>query len=158
MFGTGWHSRTRRLNMFRMTWQRKIVALPIACAAMLFSSCGPDAGPALQPVKGSAFFEGKPATGAIISFHKVGDPDKSNLPHAKVQADGTFTVTSRINGDGAPVGKYQVTVIWRKKKSGSGDEEGDWMLPLRYLTAETSGLAVEIKPGQTELEPFQLTK
>ena len=133
-------------------------ALALALTALFTSSCGPDAGTALNAVKGSAFFQGKPAAGAVISFHKVGDDNKANLPHAKVQADGTFTLTSFTSGDGAPVGRYQVTIIWKRKKPGCKDDDGEWVLPTRYLAASTSGLEVEIKNGSNELEPFHLTK
>jgi hypothetical protein len=137
---------------------RTVAVSLFVLAALSVTSCGHEVKQTFFPVKGSAFCEGKPAAGAILSFHRVGDPDKTNLPHATVQKDGTFSVTSINKGDGAPPGKYQVTVIWRKKKSSSGDEEAEWMLPLRYLTAETSGIEVEIKSAPTELEPFQLTK
>jgi hypothetical protein len=132
--------------------------LAIALTALLISSCGSNTGPAFHAVKGSAFFEGKPATGAVLSFHKVGEDNRANLPHAKVQPDGTFTLSSHGSGDGAPIGKYQVTVIWKKKKPGGSDEDGEWVLPPRYLAAATSGLEVDITSGVNELPAFQLTK
>jgi hypothetical protein len=104
-------------------------------------------------------FEGAPAAGAVLTFHRVGDPNKANLPHAVVAADGTFALTTIIPGDGAAPGKYAITVIWKKKGKGRGDnDEGGWMLPQRYLSPDLSGLTAEVNEAPTELQPFVLTK
>jgi hypothetical protein len=138
--------------------RRRVAAMIVVLVAISISSCGPDSGPMLYPVKGTAFFNGKPAAGAIVSFHRVGDADKTNLPHAKVQADGTFRITSVSKDDGVPAGKYQVTFVWKRRKPGGNVEDTEWVLPTRYLSGETSGITIEIKNGPTELEPFQLTR
>jgi hypothetical protein len=123
------------------------------------ASCSQRSGPVLYPVKGSAVFDGRPAAGAVLTFHRIGDLDKTNLPHAVVATDGSFSVTTFVPGDGAAAGKYAVTVIWRKKgKNRGGDDDGGFMLPPRYLTADQSGLTAEVKEGPTELPPFYLTK
>lgn len=117
------------------------------------------AGPFLYPAKGTVTFQGKPAAGAVLTFHRVGDPAKNDLPHAKVGDDGTFTVTTFVPGDGAAPGKYAITVIWRRKGKATGDDaESGFMIPLRYLTPETSGLSADIKPEPNRLAPFVLTK
>lgn len=134
------------------------VALALSLLTVAATSCSHKSGPALYPVKGSAMFEGAPAAGAVLTFHRVGDTDKTNLPHAVVASDGSFSLTTVTPGDGATAGRYAITVIWRKKGKGKGDSDGSWMLPLRYLTADQSGLTAEVKEGPTELPPFILTK
>src|SRR5437868_6272231 len=92
--------------------------------ALVAAACGRNAGPALYPVKGTAFFDGKPAAGAVITFHPrpAGPGDPGALPHATVGPEGAFEITTFVKGDGAPPGRYRVTVIWRKKKAKGGDE------------------------------------
>ena len=139
--------------------QRVRILLIMACsgAALVAASCSRRSGPALYPVKGSAILDGRPAAGAVLAFHRVGDPDKTNLPHAVVAADGTFALTTLVPGDGAAPGKYAVTVIWRKKGKNRGDQDdGGFVLPLRYLSPDQSGLTAEVKDGPTELQPFVL--
>jgi hypothetical protein len=134
------------------------IAAVLAFAALSEVSCTRRTGPTLYPVKGSVVCGGVPAAGAVLTFHRVGDPDKTNLPHAVVAADGSFTLTTFAPGDGAAPGHYAITVIWRNKGKGRGDDEGDWRIPMRYLTADQSGLTAEVKEGPTELQPFVLSK
>jgi hypothetical protein len=134
-------------------------AAAVVAAAVLASAVSCSRGPAFYPVSGSAVFEGRPAAGAVLTFHRVGDSNKANLPHAVVRDDGTFSVTTVDPGDGAAAGKYAVTVIWRKKGKNRGDGDDEkFMIPNRYLTPDGSGLTVEIREGQNQLEPFVLTK
>jgi hypothetical protein len=138
----------------------RLAALAVTVAAAVSGlSCSRQTGVKLYPVKGSAVFEGRPAAGAVLTFHRVGDADKSNLPHAVVKDDGTFALTTFVPGDGAAAGKYAVTVIWRKKgKKRGDDDESGFVLPARYLVAEQSGLTADVNEAPTDLQPFQLSK
>jgi hypothetical protein len=134
-------------------------AAAVVAAAVLISAVSCSRGPALYPVSGSAVFEGRPATGAVLTFHRIGDTKKANLPHAVVRDDGTFLVTTLDPGDGAAPGKYAVTVIWRKKGKNQGDGDDDkFMIPNRYLTPDGSGLVVDVREGTNKLEPLVLTR
>ena len=145
--------------MNRSPTRRLRTAWALSVWALATGSCSSRTGPALNPVTGSAVFEGRPAAGAVLTFHRVGDPDKQNLPHAVVAADGSFIVTTFVRGDGAAAGRYAITVIWRKKGQGHGDDDGGkFVLPLRYLSPETSGLTVEVKEGPNQLVPLVFTK
>jgi hypothetical protein len=142
-----------------MTISRSVMVVTLLILAFGIGACSRKSGPALYPVKGSVIFEGAPAAGAVLTFHRLGDSNKTNLPHATVAADGSFALTTAIPGDGAAPGQYAITVIWRKKGKNRGDnDEGGWMLPQRYLSADLSGLTAEVKDGPTELPPFVLTK
>jgi hypothetical protein len=145
--------------MTRLPKANRTTAGLLSVAALPVASCSQRPGPPLYPVKGSAVCDGKPAAGAVLTFHRIGDPDKTNLPHAVVGTDGTFTVTTFVPGDGAAAGKYAVTVIWRKKGKGRGDDDAaGFVLPPRYLEADKSGLTADVKDAPTELSPFVLTK
>jgi hypothetical protein len=142
-----------------MALNRLILAVGLSILALGVASCTHKSGPALYPVKGTAKFEGSPAAGAVLTFHRIGDPSKTNLPHATVAADGSFSLTTMMPGDGAAPGKYAITVIWRKKGKAKGDDDGgSWMIPLRYLSPDQSGLTAEVNEGPTELPPIILRK
>jgi len=108
------------------------------------------------PVRGKVLFQGKPAAGASINFHPA-DKDAPNpaYPGAEVEADGSFQLTTYTTGDGAPVGKYVVTVVWLKENKVKG--RGQSLLPGRYSNPATSGLEATVTEGSNELPPFHLT-
>jgi 3',5'-cyclic AMP phosphodiesterase CpdA len=104
-----------------------------------------------QPVKGFVYVNGCPAAQAVVVFHRK-DPitgKYSRTADAWVEADGSFTVSTYVSGDGAPVGEYAVAV----------SEDGGYALkqikaqisiPKKYANAETTPLKVVVKPGANE--------
>jgi hypothetical protein len=85
-------------------------------------------------------------------------PSKIDLPSAIVAPDGSFEITTRSRGKGAPVGLYIVTVSWTGP-SPAGDSDGENLLPQRYLSPLTANLPlVEVKEGNNDLPPFELTR
>lgn len=136
----------------------RFVRSVILLSALACCSCG--GRPKVYPVSGKVLFEGQPATGAVVVFHSVGQEDKADLPHAVVAADGTFQVTTFRKNDGAPRGRYHVTVVWRVRRVGAepGDDDDGIVLTPRYIRPTQSGLLAEVKQEPTTLEPFQLRK
>src|ERR1051326_6275998 len=73
---------------------------------------------ALSPVRGKVLYNGQPAVGAEVRLHPVTASEKSKFyPVAKVEADGSFALTTFENKDGAPPGEYLVTVRWDEVSS-----------------------------------------
>ena len=130
-----------------------------ATLLLVISSCS--ANKRAYPVSGKVLFEGRPAAGAIVKFYSVDPADKQGgqgvLPQAVVGDDGSFRLTTYRSEDGAPAGKYTVSVYWAKPSKGGDDYEKP-LIPARYLNAETSGLTAVVEERATELPPFQLTK
>jgi hypothetical protein len=107
------------------------------------------------PVRGKVLFHGQPAAGASIVFHPADKQDpRPAYPGAEVGPDGSFQLTTYRPNDGAPVGKYVVTVIWLKVDQGKVRQYSP--LPGRYSNPATSGLEATITQGSNELPPFQL--
>ena len=136
----------------------------ILMAALLCTSCGDGRKP-VYPARGQVFFEGKPTPGALVIFHPLNDPDPNAMhPLARVEADGSFALTTYQGKDGAPAGEYTVTVSWVRdvdRQNLTAEEqkkEEPNLLPDRYSNSETSGLRAEIKKGPNELPPFQLKR
>jgi hypothetical protein len=118
----------------------------------------------VYPVTGEVFFQGKPAVGAVVWLHPADAPDASPQnaatdprPCGVVQADGSFELSTFGVKDGAPVGRYHVTVMWTKN-NGGGDGNVESLLPLRHMDPKKSGLPViEIQTGPNVLPRFELT-
>ena len=96
-------------------------------AAIAFAGCGepPKDVPqvALHPFTGIVNVNGKPAGGAMVSLHAAGKPELGVVtPHGVTDETGKFSLTTYQPDDGAPEGKYQVTVSWADKLSQSSSD------------------------------------
>jgi hypothetical protein len=126
----------------------------VLLGALLSAGCGQRE---TYPVRGTVLYEGKPAVGAVVFLHPAGasEPMRSR-PSGRVGKDGSFSITTPNLGDGAKPGDYLVTVVWRAEAGPGDSEEDEDLLPARYLDPKTSGLRITVKPGQNDLEPFNL--
>jgi hypothetical protein len=114
---------------------------------------------AVQPVEGQVIWKGKPLADATVTFHPNGwkvDPGTA-APRAQTGDDGHFHLTTYETGDGAPEGKYTVTVLYRKHAvQRNGSMFGPNLLPEQYSSPATSGLEVEIAAGTNVVPPLDL--
>lgn len=111
----------------------------------------------LAPITGKVLYNGKPLEfGAVMIEHEYGQPAT-----AAIQPDGTFTMATRGEGEGAVVGKRRVRIACYEAQGPGGpidDTLGASLIPAKYTSFETSGLAVDIKPGGNEPIEFNLTE
>lgn len=112
----------------------------------------------LLPVTGLINVNGEPASGAHVTLHPVEQSAAGVVtPSGVVDANGAFILTTYAPADGAPAGKYRVTVSWADLlKTGSDPEYGKEKLPARYQFPERSGLECEIGAKSSELLVFDL--
>jgi len=111
-----------------------------------------------HPVRGQLFFEGVPAPGATVVFQPIdGKGKRPARAEGRVEADGSFSLSTYGANDGAPEGDYAVTVVWRKPFVDAAGKPGPNVLPTRYAKADTSGLKATIKPGSNDVV-FELHK
>src|SRR5205809_8008933 len=100
--------------MVQVTLTPRQCWLSLAClaAGLCCPACG-KRGPEVYPVSGHVLVGDRPAAKAIVTFHPVAPqgPDKV-LPTAHVDEHGRFKLTTFTDGDGAPPGEYQATVVW----------------------------------------------
>jgi hypothetical protein len=114
------------------------------------------------PVSGSLFVAGKPAAGAMVTFHpadRASDP-RALRSFATVDAAGKFQLTTYFPADGVPAGDYVVTLNWPAELPPGTHPT---VLPRDRLGRRFSSpakpytrLTVEEQPY--ELEPFHIAK
>lgn len=85
---------------------------------------GPKVKSTTYPVDGKVYFEGSPIPGAVVSFLPSGK--EGAKASGKVEADGSFRLSSFKPFDGAAAGDYQVTVSWTDPRTGTP------LLPANY--------------------------
>jgi len=121
---------------------------------LLVSIAGCGAG--MQPVRGTVkLADGKPASGSQVVV-EGGPEGKKVSARGDVQGDGSFELSTYKPGDGVPPGKYKVQV----NPPPMVNAEAAYVSPFnaKYGSFETSGLEFEVKAGQKNELPIQVTK
>jgi hypothetical protein len=142
----------------------RVAVLAIALAiATVSSSCGKSTREvkgklSVFPVKGSVQMDGQPLSRAEIVFHPFGTGFPAgaakNLPQARTDGDGNFTVSTYTENDGAPAGKYRVTIVWRGDEGRTDDEAN--LLPAKYANPRVTQLRANVEEGENTLPPFEI--
>ena len=142
-------------------------AAALVVGSISFSSCGGPDRVEVNPVRGKVLFRGQPAAYAWVVFHPQGGSEQVQpmRPSGRAGPDGSFTLTSYDEGDGAPAGEYKVTVEWPSEDltDPSDPDNPEGQIPRgpdrfggRYADPATTPLAATIVQGNNDLEPFQL--
>lgn len=110
-----------------------------------------------HPVAGSLFVAGKPAASAVVSLQALDDPQLRSLaPHAVVGADGAFQLTTFASGDGAPAGKYALSITWPSAPLPGYDTEGPDRFRGYYSNPQKPFKQVEIEARSNDLGRIEL--
>jgi hypothetical protein len=153
--------------------KRLSLALVAAGGTMFVPGCGPPAG--FFPVSGKVLYQGQPASGAAVYFHRAGTAAaaESAIPWALVEDDGSFSLACDGVGRGARPGSYNVLIEWREA-SGDGvvPVKGNSRIKLvkrsrvrtgpdrlrgRYFDISKPLLHAEIEAQSNMLPPFEIT-
>jgi hypothetical protein len=138
-----------------MTTAQRSSMILLALVASGCWSAGDDR-PATFPVRGQVLMDGKPAAGARVLLTALGNPTLARLgPHAEVGADGSFRITSFRTGDGAPAGRYLLTLTWPLPPR-PGKEVGPDRFKGRYADPRRPLRQLEVVPGENIVEPIIL--
>ncbi|HBE68227.1 MAG TPA: hypothetical protein DDW52_08775 [Planctomycetaceae bacterium] len=97
----------------------------LSLAVALCVGCGGESNPPTSPVTGVVKLDGKAIEGAQIAF--IADPSNpDNRAAAGVtDAEGRYSLTSFVSGDGAMAGKYNITVTKYDTPDGGANPYGD---------------------------------
>jgi hypothetical protein len=112
------------------------------------SGCGTSvgAGAPLIPVKGKVTYKGKPLSQGTVTFESQ---DSGKRARGKLQADGTFVMSTYKDGDGVAAGAYTV-IITGVDKTLAKDRAFK-----QYMFRSYGALTAEVTPDHTEF-PFDL--
>lgn len=139
-------------------WPQSRLALVAVLA--LVAGCGEAEDRATRfPASGTVLVDGQPAAGVQILLHpadRLGDLDALK-PTAVTGADGAFQVGTYETGDGAPPGRYKVTLYWPDVPPNGSNSPVD-LLGERFADPARSNLEATIKEGDNPLGPFEVKK
>jgi hypothetical protein len=123
-----------------------------ALALLAVAGCGPSMG----QVDGKVVWaDGKPAAELANGQVIFESPEMRITARGEIAADGTFTLRTSQEGDGAKVGEYQVAIVeHRVATGGEGSPVAPQRLADKYYDFKTSGLTATVKPGR---HPVTLT-
>lgn len=156
--------RHNQLNPWKLICFLGLLALVIGCS-------GDDR---VATVHGTVTLDGAPVSDASVTFM----PKEGGRPAFGItEADGTYTLTTFEDGDGAMVGNHVVTVTAvdeevNTKVEAAVEEHGSlaevmhpnrrspkqtWRVPQVYSESETSGLEFEVERGESNQADFTLS-
>ncbi len=134
----------------------------IVLMAGLLVGCGGSDHEQTAPVTGKITFQGAPVTKGRIAFY----PPKGRPAMGAIQSDGTYSLTTFDQGDGALLGKHRVTITVNEtvggqpppasfeeeikqagKTASSGVAKVVWLVPQEYSNRKTSKLEAEVVSG-----------
>jgi hypothetical protein len=126
----------------------------LAILALAVTGCEPS-GLKLYPVRGELFHEGKPAAGAFVLLTPENPGEEKDwpfgYPRANVNPDGSFEVGTLTSNDGAPEGKYKVTVTWMVAPPGAKTDDPEAAtidkLQGKYRHPAKSALSATVAPS-----------
>lgn len=129
-------------------------------AVLLCASCAKQQGERVPvyPVRGRVTVNGLPAENAEVGFYPLAEGQRL-YPRGRVQADGSFQMSTYELNDGAPPGEYVVTIVWRDPPppgSASDAPEGPDRLKNRFGNYQTSKLRAQVQAADNEQPPFDL--
>ena len=137
------------------------------CYLTLLGGCG-DGLPERGKVTGKVTFNGKPVPEGTVTFY----PETGRSATGRIQPDGTYTLTTFDEGDGAIVGPHEVTIeavrfagAPQRQELRRGDRRGQgrkvvrpaamnaqWLVPEKYAVRGQSGLTREVKSGTNTID------
>jgi hypothetical protein len=144
------------------TLLRPRVLITITVAVSLVGTTGCERRPKrleVFPVAGKVTFAGKAPAGANVVFHPVSADPNHPRPSGVVGPDGSFTVKTYGDDQGAPPGKYKVTMqLYKPKVKGDEVEIGKNLLPPKYADAQKTDVQVEVLASDNHLPPITLKR
>ena len=137
---------------------KRVGFVSVLVFALFLTACTNSDRKPVFPVQGKVIYRGKPATGARVIFHPQDENGRqSPRPSAEVHPDGTFRLSTYVSQDGAPPGRYAVTIFWASAaRIVDTENAGPDQLHGRYSNHKTTPIRVEIVAGANVLDTFKL--
>jgi hypothetical protein len=133
----------------------RIIGVYGLCVVLCGCGSKPSGQVDVYPVSGTLFVAGKPAINAVVTLIPEGTSSFRCQPHAIVDTNGSFRLSTYFTHDGAPAGKYVVTVVWPGPPINE-DEDGPDQLRGRYSDPKRPAARVQIISEAQQLKPILL--
>jgi hypothetical protein len=142
----------------------------ISCALLIAIGCGDDSGLAKRyPVKGTVTYKNQSVEKGRIDFLPA---DKEGRAASGDILDGSYFLTTSVNGDGALPGKYKVTVnaievdlppearsspgggqaFAQSKARGEVMKKAKILLPKKFGSETTTSLGAEVRAESNKVD------
>lgn len=111
-----------------------------------------------HPVTGKVLYDGKPASGVLVGLLPLDAPMPPSIPGNPIGTtgpDGTFTLTTFKEGDGACEGSYQILLTWMTPAA-PGDEERSKDKLLGWYDAAHSNLRFMVVKGTNTIPTINI--
>jgi hypothetical protein len=95
----------------------------------------------------------------MVYLHPLDSVETAQRPMAVTDRDGRFELTTFQEGDGAPAGRYTITVELRELQDNGDDEmerAGRNLLPKKFQNPSTSGLEFTVGDGDNVVPQINL--
>lgn len=127
---------------------------------LLVAGCSGPSQLETAPVKGTVTYKGKPLKYGNVSFR----PAAGSPSTGRIQEDGTFTLSTYGDGDGAIIGTNQVSITATERDAGQEKEVdpntelmvSKSLIPSKYTSFSTSELTADVKAGDANEFNFEL--
>lgn len=120
------------------------------------ASCSQDT--KLGRVHGTVRLDGKPVPKGTVQF----TPSAGQSAIGTIQSDGSYSLETQGRSDGAFLGMNKVAIVSYNAPPITGPaymfphQKSTPLVPERYMSATTSGLTFDVKPGNNQAD-FDLT-
>jgi len=123
----------------------------VSLGLMFGSGCFGKQGIETAPASGVVTYNGQPLAYGRVSFR----PEAGSPATGEIQPDGSFSLSTYGNSDGAIVGTHQVAVVATEVDAGVTNatpantemKVAKSMIPKKYTSFSTSELTVEVVAG-----------
>jgi hypothetical protein len=142
--------------MYMLTHQmvfRLTGALIVGVVAILIAGCSSEGmeHPPTYSVTGKVTYKGETVPKGGISFHG----GEGRPASGKIQPDGTYSLSTFSEGDGAVAGHYTVSIVANEadttKMPRPGEKPPKDLVPKKYSRPETSGLTADVEKKANEV-------
>jgi hypothetical protein len=135
-------------------WKRCICLATLLLAVSLLAGCQKKGQLEVALVTGLVTFDGKPLGQGTVIF----TPTKGRGARGEISSDGSFTLSTYGEEDGATVGGHQVSIIALEGEVAfESDQQQRWLIPSHYGAPSTSGLECEVEAGKENRPSFDLS-
>jgi len=131
-------------------WKYVVLTAVISVVAGCLGDSGAGAGKAKTvPLSGKITLDGKPHGNVNLQFLPQSSDAGVRTAYAQVEADGSFSATTYVTGDGIVAGKYSVRI--GSEADGASTDPAKMMAAVAGASIETMELDVPAE-GLTDIE------